>query len=212
MLSKAQAEALQKLQPLVGNEGVINIALILCGARNAYAYDNYRNTIDADVKDYEATVDRHCQEVAVAVAASFKKVKVLSANPLIFHDPERTDEDDARIVKKGNYRTLKTCRALGRLLGFAGTAFPGSKHPNSLGVDLICVDTKGRYHSVTQYNAFPSELHAALEAFKDFESKARKLVGIKLSADFAVKAFLLRCDRGRFEISFRNIQHGLELS
>lgn len=214
MLSKARLKSLESLFPPLGYTGVVNVALLLCGARSAFIYDGY-NLEPALNKAFDSaddeTADRilleHGLEVATAVTTAFKNLKSIDGPEPMIYDPRKADEADIATVvasksgrKKSRARAMEVVRAKGRLLGYAGTAIPASAYPDSVAVRVMAVDSKNRHHIVFSYAALPSEIYGAMCSFNDFVDKARPIIGKRLTKDLVVTDFVLWFDQCPMEV------------
>lgn len=200
MLTKAQLKSIEALFPPLGYIGVINLALLLCGARPAFIYDGYhldrRTQKIADTADPESfalIVCEHGKEVATAIVSAFKQLKFVlrSAEPMIY-DPAKANKEDLATFRVSKCKSKAYNRAVGRLLGYVGTAAPRPKDAEYVTMTITCVDSKNRAHGLFTQAAYPSEVFPALRHFDEFLSNAKPLIGQRLAKGLVVKEFIMR--------------------
>jgi hypothetical protein len=182
MLSDKDVASLRKLQPLVGSSAVINLALLLCGARTAFIYDFQKHDHDS-----------HETEAVAAVLTAFKNLRCIGdavQTAPTFYDPKKADKAAVAVLKSKSSSNASVIKAQGRLLGYAGTAvFP---HPDRIQIGVMCWDAKGRARHLTSYGAYPREVYAAMEAFQVFRAKAEAVVGARVGKGLVIKDFSLQ--------------------
>lgn len=170
MLTPSNKAALKKLEPLIGRRATINIGAVLCGARPGYLYDE----VEIDGK---LLTDERFAESAVAIDNAFKHIKSVNVGKsILFYDQRTVNKKDLAALKK--LPSLEYSRALGRLLGFAGTAFPCSDFPDRIGVSIGYVQGPMKSpwdHVLLQYCAHETEVFNAISAYKELCSKADRL-------------------------------------
>lgn len=200
MLTKAQLKSIDVLLPPLGYIGVINLALLLCGARPAFIYDGYnldRSTQKAadgaDEDAYARIVCEHGRQVATAIVSAFKELDFVihGAEPMIY-DPAKANKKDLAILGVNRRKSKVHVRAVGRLLGYVGTAAPRPNDREYVTMTMMCVDTKKRAHILFTQAAYPSEVFEALRRFNEFLSKAMPLIGQRLAKGLVVKEFIMR--------------------
>lgn len=171
MLTPSNKSALKKLEPLIGRIAAINIGAVLCGARPGYLYDEYEI-------DGKRLTDEQFEEAAAAIERAFKHIKSVKRSGrrnVLFYDQRTVNKKDLAAWKKNS--SLESSRALGRLLGFSGTAFPCSDFPDNVGVYIRFMHPTIHFTDRTlfQYCAHDTELFDAILAYKEFCSKAAPL-------------------------------------
>lgn len=190
-MTPSQLARLAALEKLMGPVGVINIALLLCGARAAYIHGE---SPMADSMSSMEMVREHTKGVVKAVMTAFRSIKVIGREDFepMFYRPDLVDKADAKIASDLTKKGDGFVRARGRLLGYAGTAVPCFQYPDVVHIFIVCVDSKGYAHIVTNYCAHPAEVHACIQAFDAFCKKARKLKGARLSPSLTIHSFSMR--------------------
>ena len=166
---------------MIGAEAVINLSLLLCGARTAYIYDFQKHDHDS-----------HETEAVAAVLTAFKNLRCIGEaveTAPTFYDPKQADKAAVAVLKNKRSSNAAVIKAQGRLLGYAGTAvFP---HPDRIPIRLMCWDAKGRARDLTSYGAYPREVYGAIEAFQAFRAKAEAVVGARVGKGLVIKDFTL---------------------
>lgn len=204
MLSKSHLESLEALFPPLGHEGVVNLALVLCGARPAFMVSSFNldpatrkiaKKAAGDEDAYDRILEEHGHRLGDAIVTAFKKLKVIYRAQPIIYDPAKTDKKDLAVVgvePKTKAQITKYVRAMGRLLGYVGTALPTPKDGKYVTMHVMCVDSKNRAHSLFAQAVFPSEVYDALAQFNDFLATAKPLIGQRLAKGLVAKEFVVR--------------------
>lgn len=191
MATPRQLAKLTALEPLMGPIAIVNVALLLCGARKAYIFDH-----SPFMERESATIEQmreHVSHVIKAVTSSFKNVKALcdSLEPM-FYRADLADPKDVKIAGDFSKKGPAWVKARGRLLGYAGTACPCSKYPDAVTVYVACDDARGKTRVLTQFCAHPAEVYPSIQAFQALCDKAKKVVGVPLTPSLTLKGFHLR--------------------
>lgn len=205
---RKHARDLARLMDAADAETVINVALLLCGARPACVCEPVRLT-KADARRSDAARARgdmatvgaiyderaaECTRSAVEAMKAFPGVSVIAdASSLFCYRPDLVRASDVAIIRRGD-GSAKYHRAMGRALGYVGTAFPCNKHADAVHVDVYASAKGGRDYSLLAFCAFPSEVHAAILFFETFRKKASPVVG-ELATGLEVKDFFMRIGR-----------------
>lgn len=189
-------------------ETVINVALLLCGARSACVCEPVRLTkadvkrIDAarakgDMETVGAIYDERAEvsvRATVEVMKAFPGVSVISDDTSVFcYRPDLVRASDVATIRRDD-GSPKYHQAMGRALGYVGTAFPLNKHSDAVKVDVLAGAKGGKAYSLFSFGAFPNEIHSALLFFETFRKAASPVVG-ELTAGLEVKDIFMRIGR-----------------
>jgi hypothetical protein len=179
-LSPNDLQKLRTLQPKPTEKSIIQVALLLIGARSACRCDDEPKKFFTDVLKL--------------FPRRLKAIHLDALEPTLYVESEVSQKDVAIVTDNMGDITPKIHNAYKRLYGYVGTAYPCSSYRDALHVSFICVASTGKTITIYSQCAKPSEVQKCYKSFSDFLVKADGIRGVKLPG-FQVSYFKFSVQR-----------------
>lgn len=189
--TKSQLAGLQKIAAITDSAGLINVALVVCGARDACICGTESRSLpnmdDMPLEDIEKLSGKLTSET---LSKTFPELgSIQTCHEFLCYHKKRVAKSDLDIIR--NDDTAAYHAVTGKVLGYAGTAFPAGKHKNVVVIYTIAIDTRGRQHDLMGFGAFLREVPEAIRLHEEFRRRGRAVIGVTLAKGLIVRDFVL---------------------
>jgi hypothetical protein len=174
MLSPNDLQKLRTLQPKPTEKSIIQVALLLIGARSACRCEDEPKKFFTDVLKL--------------FPRRLRAIHLNHLEPTLYVESGVSQKDVAIVTDNMGDSTPEIYNAYKRLFGYVGTAYPCSSYRDALHVSFSCVVSTGKTVTIYSQCAQPSEVLKCYKSFSDFQVKADSIRGVNITG-FQVSYF-----------------------